>query len=144
LVAKLKTDPELVAAVELPTTKAAPNNPSAWACAPSPIAREPLNNVLVQSGLLPIPKTDAQVAFAVGANPNPALANNPLVTAPATRAPAILRGEFTLLSATIYCSIHDENASIPLVAAPRYYTTLRIALANLRFSESRTRLSCGR
>ena len=75
------------------------------------------------SGLLPIPKIDAQVAFAVGANPNPALANNPLVTAPATRAPAILRGEFTMLSAIICCSNHDKNASIPLVAVPRYYAT---------------------
>ena len=80
LVAKLKIDPELVVAVELPTTKAAPNNPSAWASAPSPMAREPLNNVLVQSGLLPIPKIDAQVAFAVGANPNP-VAPTPKATA---------------------------------------------------------------
>ena len=32
LVAKLKTDPELVSAVEfVPTTKATPNTPSAWA-----------------------------------------------------------------------------------------------------------------
>ena len=67
----------------------------AVATAPSPMAMEALNNVLVQSALMPIPKIDAQVAFAVGANPNPALANNPLVTAQATRAPAILRGEFT-------------------------------------------------
>ena len=51
----------------VPTTKAAPRNPSAWASAPSPMAREPLNNVLVQSGPLPIPKIDAQVAFAAGA-----------------------------------------------------------------------------
>ena len=124
LVAKLKIDPELVVALEfVPTTKAAPNNPSAWACAPSPMAREPLNNVLVQSGLPPRPKIDAQVAFAVGANPNPALANNPLAAAPATRAPAILRGEFTMLSAIIFCSNHVKNASIPLVARPRYYVT---------------------
>ena len=120
LVAKLKIDPELVVAVEfVPTTKAAPSNPSAWACAPSPMAREPLNNVLVHSALLPIPKIDAQVAFAVGANPNPALANNPLATAPATRAPAILRGEFTMLSAINCCSNHVKNASIPLVAVRR-------------------------
>ena len=51
LVAKLKIDPEPVLAVELPTTKAAPNNPSAWASAPSPIARAPLNNVLVHSAV---------------------------------------------------------------------------------------------
>ena len=105
-----------------PTTKAAPNNPSAWASAPSPIAMATLNNVLVQSALLPIPKNDAQVAFAVGADPNPALANNPLATAPATRAPAILRGEFTMLSAINCCSNHDKNASIPLVTMSRYMT----------------------
>jgi hypothetical protein len=33
------------------------------------MAREPLNNVLLHSALLPMPKIDAQVAFAVGANP---------------------------------------------------------------------------
>jgi len=71
LVAKLKNVPEPVVAVELlPTTIAAPNNPSAWATAPSPIATATLNSVLLQSALLPIPKNDAQVAFAVGANPN--------------------------------------------------------------------------
>ena len=68
--------PRAVVAEEfVPTTKAAPNTPSAWAAAPSPIATATLNNVLVQSALLPIPKKDAQVAFAVGADPNPALAN---------------------------------------------------------------------
>ena len=75
------------------------------------------------------PKIDPQVAFAVGAAPNPALANNPLATAPATREPAILRGEFTMLSAMIFCSIHDKNGSVTLVAAPRYYATFKIALA---------------
>ena len=82
-----------------------------------------LNSVLVHSALLPIPKNDAQVAFAVGADPNPALANNPLAMAPATRAPVILRGEFTLLSAINCCSIHDKNASIPLVTMSRLTLT---------------------
>ena len=40
-----------------------------------------------------------------------------------------------MLSAINCCSNHVKNASIPLVARPRYYATLRIALANLRFSE---------
>ena len=82
LVAKFKTDPEAVVAEEfIPTTTAAPSSPSAWATAPSPMATATLNNVLVQSALLPIPKNDAHVAFAVGADPNPALANNPLAGA---------------------------------------------------------------
>jgi hypothetical protein len=58
-----------------------------------------VNRLLVHSALLPIPKNDAQVAFAVGANP--VAANNPLVTVAATRAPVILRGEWTLLVVVI-------------------------------------------
>jgi hypothetical protein len=42
------------------------------------MATATLNNVLVQSALLPMPKNDAHVAFAAGADPNPAFANNPL------------------------------------------------------------------
>src|SRR6478672_3086170 len=107
--AKLRTDPALVVALEvaLPSTKARLNGPAAWAVAPSPIAKEALNNVLVHAAPPPMPKIDAQVAFAVGADPNPALTNNPLATAPATRAPVILRCEFTMLTAIICCSNHD-------------------------------------
>jgi hypothetical protein len=57
--------------------------------------------VLVQSALLPIPKDDAHVAFAVGADPKPTLANNQLATAPATSMPGILRDGLTMLGASI-------------------------------------------
>jgi hypothetical protein len=85
------------------------------------MATATLNNVLEQSALLPIPKNDAHVAFAVGADPNSALANKPLAKAPATRAPVILRDELTMLGAFICCSNHDGNASTPPVksSAPR-------------------------
>ena len=53
-------------------------------------------------------------------------ANNPLAMAPATMAPAILRGEFTMLSAINCCSIHDKNASIPLVTMSRFTLTERV------------------
>ena len=100
LVAKLRTDPEAVLAEEFaPTTNAAPNSPSACATAPSPMATATLNNVLVQSGLLPIPKTDAQVAFAVGAEPKPAPANNTACHGARDEGAGILRDEFTLLNA---------------------------------------------
>src|SRR4051794_3237387 len=124
LVAKFKIDPALVAAVELfPTTKAAPNSPSAWATAPSPMAMAALKNALVQSTLFPMPKKDAHVAFAVGANPNAAVAHRPLVTAPATRAPASLRGEFAALGAIICCSIQDMVTSTPLATVSRLART---------------------
>ena len=101
-VAKVSVSPVLVvAAAPVPTAKDAPKNPSAWADAPLPIAKATPNSELLHSAAPPIPKNDAQVAFAVGANPNPALATNALVTAPATRPPAILRGEFTMLRAII-------------------------------------------
>jgi hypothetical protein len=67
------------------------------------MAKEALNNVLVQPVPKERPKIDPHVAFAAGADPNPALANNPLAIALATSAPAILRCEFTLLTGTI-CS----------------------------------------
>ena len=111
--------PPASATAPSPIEAATLNGPVALATAPSPIAKEALNNVLVQPVPLARPKIDTQVAFAVGADPNPALANIPLVTAPATRAPAILRGEFTMLSAMIFCSIHDKNASMPLVTVPQ-------------------------
>ena len=46
------------------------------------MANAALNSVLEQSGLLLIPKIDTQLALAGGADPKPALANNPVATAP--------------------------------------------------------------
>jgi hypothetical protein len=46
-----------------------------------------LVGVLVQSPPLLMPKNDAQVAWAAGADPNPAVANAPAVSAPSSIAP---------------------------------------------------------
>ncbi|MUL49665.1 hypothetical protein FZI85_23795 [Mycobacterium sp. CBMA293] len=102
--------PLVVAVAAVPTAKDAPKNPSAWAVAPSPMAKATLNSVLVQSALLPIPKNDAQVAFAVGADANPALPNTPPATAPATRALVILERDCSILSATILLLQCPESA----------------------------------
>jgi len=61
------------------------------------MANAALNSVLEQSGLLPIPKIDTQLALADGVDPKPALANNPVATAPATNAPVTLRRESMVL-----------------------------------------------
>jgi len=61
------------------------------------MANAALNSVLEQSGLLLIPKIDTQLALAGGADPKPALANNPVATAPATNAPVTLRRESMVL-----------------------------------------------
>jgi hypothetical protein len=73
------------------------------------MAMAALNNVLVHSALLPIPKNDAHVAFAAGADPNPALAKSPPANAPATSAPDIFRFVFTILGAIMWYPNPEEN-----------------------------------
>jgi hypothetical protein len=60
------------------------------------MAKAALNNVLLQSALLPIPNIDTHDALAGGADPSPALANNPPATTPATSAPVAVRRESTV------------------------------------------------
>lgn len=43
-----------------------------------------MTRVLLHCAVLPIPKNDAQVAFAGGADPNPAVASAPAAIAPTT------------------------------------------------------------
>ncbi|WP_174400033.1 hypothetical protein [Mycolicibacterium sphagni] len=84
----------VVAAELVPTAKAAPNNPLAWAVAPLPTAMAMLNGVLEQSALFPIPKKDAQLAFAVGADPSAAPASSPVAATPAARTPVTAPRDF--------------------------------------------------
>lgn len=66
-----------MATADSPIAKAAPNRPVARACAPLPIAIAMVVGVLVQSALLPMPKNEAQEAFAAGAAPSPAAESAP-------------------------------------------------------------------
>ncbi len=68
---------------ESPSENAAPNSPVAVAWASVPIAMAMLVRLLWQFALLPIPKNDAQVAFAVGAP-----VSVPAASAPDTNAPS--------------------------------------------------------
>jgi hypothetical protein len=56
-----------------------------------------LNGVLVQSALLPREKKDAQLAFAVGADPKAAPASSALAAAPPTRTPATALRDFAVV-----------------------------------------------
>jgi hypothetical protein len=53
-----------------------------------------LNGVLEQSALFPIPKKDAQLAFAVGADPSAAPASTAPAVAPAASTPATAPRDF--------------------------------------------------
>ena len=69
-------------------------------------------------GWLPIPKNDAHVADSP-LGPSPIL-RLPIIRLPARERPGrrALANKFTMVSAVMCCSIHDKNASIPLMTMP--------------------------